>query len=896
MMSSTILQTKLIVPFVHPNLVPRSRLSEQIELGLQAGHRLTLVAAPAGFGKTTAVSIWAHQNRRRVAWLSLDEGDNEATVFWAHLVVSLQTILPNSVETIFAALTTSPPAPINSLLPALVNELTEIESPFSLVLDDYHVIENREIHDSISFLLEHQPQQMHLVIATRADPPLSIARLRAQRSLTELRVDQLRFTGEETRALLNEVMGLDLPIEDIQRLEARTEGWGVGLLLAAQSMQGRSDKDEFISAFSGSQHYVLEYLIEEVLNRQSEEARKFLLRTSILDRLCGPLCDAVTKENNSTETIYRLSKDNLFIIPLDQDHIWYRYHHLFADLLVNFLHKEFAKEDILELHRKASQWYQQAGEHEKAVKYALSGHDYEGAADLIEQIVDQVIARGQIKTLLSWISAFPEEAIKSRPRLLMHQGWIVFLSGKVKIASQILQEAKRALTSMPEGSNKNLLRGRLSAMLATITVLTRDIYGAIAEAREALANLPKDELIFRARATRVLGVTYMFLGDMEQALETLTQAKILALDGKNQFLASEILSQIGAVRKHQGQLSLAFEAYQKILDLYEHPETAPPACLGYVGLAEIALERNNLQEAETYLNTGIELCLKGNIGYALQPAYLVGGLLHYALGDETGARKTIQKGEGLSRAGGGSLESILGLAWFQTRLYLLFGELVKAREWASGVLLPNGGSFDEMPVLLEEMQQSLLARVHLKSGEFEKVFEICERISPQAETGGRLARVIELNLFMAIALWNLGQPDEALTALEKCLALAEPGGFVRLFLETGGTAIGLFRKAQAEGEHREYVSRLLAAIDGQQPGAGKDTVRVPSQEGLIEPLTERELEVLRLMCAGYSNQRIADEMIVSVNTIKKHTSNIYGKLGVGNRAQAVLRAREIELI
>ncbi|MFN2151303.1 MAG: LuxR C-terminal-related transcriptional regulator, partial [Anaerolineales bacterium] len=518
------------------------------------------------------------------------------------------------------------------------------------------------------------------------------------------------------------------------------------------------------------------------------------------------------------------------------------------------------------------------------------------AADLIEQIVDQVIARGQVKTLLGWIGAIPEAVSKSRPRLLMHQGWVVFLSGRVTLASQILQEAKRALTSVPAGDDRNLLHGRLSAMLATITALTRDIPGAIAEAQEALANLPDDELIFRARATRALGVSYMFHGEMEQALETLRQAKNLALDGKNKFLAAEILSQIGTIRKHQGRLSLAFETYQQILGLYERPEVAPPACLGYIGMAEISFERNDFVAAEKYLETGIELCCKGNIGYALQPAYLIGGLLKCARGEKQAALETIQKGEGLSRAGGGSLESILGLAWFQARLYLNCGELEKARDWATGRLLPTGRSFNELPLLLDEMHQSLLARVYVKSGEFEKVLDIYERVCAQAKMGGRLARVIELSLFKAVALQGLGKPDDAFVVFEECLTLVEPEGFVLLFLDVGKTVIPLLQRVQAEGMHTEYVSKLLAVFNGQQAGVKEDAATILSQRDLIEPLTERELEVLRLMCTGHSNQQIADEMFVSVNTVKKHTSNIYGKLGVRNRAQAVLRAREIELV
>jgi len=893
---SQIIKTKLAVPQIHPNLVSRLRLSDQIESGVQRGNKLTLVAAPAGFGKTTAVSTWVHQNNRRVAWLSLDESEDELSLFWIYLLASIRTVLPDFAETLFVALTGTPPIPVKGLLPALINELAELYEPLILVLDDYHVIANQEINDSVSFLLEHQPQQFHIVIATRADPQIPVSRLRAQRSLTELRAADLRFTSDEARSLLNDMMELDLTNEDVKLLETRTEGWGVGLLLAAQSMQGRTDKSEFISAFSGSQHYILEYLIEEVLNRQSDKSRKFLLQTAVLDRFCGSLCEAVTGEKNSEETIQELCKNNLFIIPLDQGHIWYRYHHLFADLLVNFLHKEFSQVEVLQLHRRTSQWYRDTEDFEKTIKYALSGQDYESAADLIEQIVDQVIARGQVKTLLGWLGAIPEETINARPRLLMHQGWVVFLSGRVTLASQILQQAKLALNAIPEGKERNFLHGRLSAMLSTITALTRDIRAAMAEAQEAITYLPDDEYIYQARATRVLGVCHMFQGELGKALESLQKAKSMALKGQNKFLASENLSQMGTVRKHQGELFLAFDSYTQTLDLYDRPEAAPPACLGYIGMADIALEQNDLQAAEGYLNTGIELCQKGNIGYALQPAYLINGLLKCAQNDYGGALEAIQMGDTRSRTGGGSLESILGLAWFQVRFYLNCGELEKARAWVLGENLPTGYSFDELPALLYEMHQSLLARVYLMAGEYEKVLEIHEQVCSQAEAGGRLARVVEFHLFKAVALWNLGKTDEATLIFEKCLALAESGGMVRIFLETGEDVVQLLQRMKLNGAHTEYVVRLEAAFNGQQVEVREDAPPIPSQERLFEPLTERELEVLRLMCEGQSNREIADAMIVSVNTVKKHTSNIYGKLGVRNRAQAVLRAREIELV
>ncbi len=889
-MASSLLKTKLFIPPAHPSLVPRSRLVDAIEFGVRNGHRFTLVAAPAGFGKTTAVSTWASACNRHVAWLSLDEGDNEETLFWAYVIAAIQSAVPEFGDDLLVSLTTAPPVPVQGILAELINEMASLQEPFTLVLDDYHVINNPRIHERLSFLLDHQPHTLHIIIATRADPPIPLARLRARRLLTELRVDDLRFSRQETKIFLNEVMELGLSAEDVDLLEARTEGWSVGLLLAAQSMQGREDKHAFITAFSGSQHFILEYLIEEVLDQQPPERRSFLLQTAILDRLCGTLCDAVLDTQGSEQTLRLLSKDNLFLIPLDQQHIWYRYHHLFADLLVNALHKEFSKGEVLALHQRSSRWYQAAGEMDKAVKYALSGKDFERAADLLENNIEQMIARGQVKILLGWLGALPEEVIQSRPRLLMHQGWVVFLSGKVQQAAKILLLAKQALQSIPAGEGRDLLHGRLSALLGTITSLTRNLPAAVMEAEEALTVLPEEALVFRARAKRVLGVCAALQGNMEQALDHLAHAKALASQGGNTFLTSEILSQMATVRKHEGKLSLAWQAYQQILDLYDQPEQFSSACLGYVGMAEITLERNDLPEARRCLEQGIELCQKGSIGYVLQPAYLIGGLLQYALGDEQAALERIQKGEALSRIGGGSLESILGLAWFQTRLYLQLGDMDKARAWAEGRSLPGEWSFKDMPLVLDEMHQSLLAHVYLKAGELERVLGICEQICPQAEAGGRLARVIELSLFRAAALQGLGRPEEAQVAFEQCLVLAEPAGYVRLFVETGEAVMPLLLTAVESGEHIAYAGRILAAFEG------KLESRSAVQEGLVEPLTERELDVLRLMCDGHSNQRIADELIVSVNTVKKHTSNIYGKLGVKNRAQAVLHAREIQLV
>ncbi len=888
-MFAPLLKTKLHLPSVTRKIVARQGLSEKLEGGLRG--RLTLVAAPAGFGKTTLISAWASTLRHRIAWVSLDASDNDPALFWAYVITGFQTALSEQQAGFLDQIDPAHLPPPKTLSAYLINALEERAQKVILVLDDYHLISNQQIHQQLTYLIDNQPQTLHIVIATRADPPLPVARLRGHNLLNELRATDLRFTPAETAAYLNEAMGLDLMATEIAALEKRTEGWIIGLQLAALSMQNHPNKSGFVATFSGGHHYILEYLMDEIIRHLSTDLRSFLLQTAVLEQFNAALCNQVTRRQDSAALLTSLTHQNLFIIPLDNERCWFRYHHLFRDLLKNRLQQEFSTAHINQLYLRASQWHREANEPDEAIKYALLAQDFEQAADLIVQIVDPVIARGQINTLLHWIETLPAEVIRARPQLLMHQGWVTFLTGNVTQASQILQQAKRALTAIHQNEEKMLLHGKLSAMLATITALTPDLTSAIAEAEEALARLPKNQFIFRARALRAKGVSYMFLGALEQALSNLETAREMALSGENKFLAAEITAQIGTLRKHQGKLSLAQAAYQWILDLYTTPEQSPPACLGYIGLAEIALKRNEFSQADAYLNLGIELCQKGDIGYALQPAYLIGGLVKSALGDEQAARETIQLGENLSRQGGGSLESILGLAYFQTRLCLQLGELEKARQWVQGQRLPPNWTFDKLPLTLDEIHQSLRARVALACGEFEQVLAIAAQIIPQAAAGGRFGRVLELNLFRAQALWQLGKNEKALTSFEKCLTLAEPEGSLHLFLEQGEALIPLLETAIAQGVQAAFTTRILAAFPDHQ-----DAVAAPQQFGLIEPLTTREMEVLTWICEGYANQKIAETLVVSVNTIKKHTSNIYSKLGVRNRAQAVLKAREINLI
>jgi LuxR family maltose regulon positive regulatory protein len=895
--NSQIIKTKLIIPNIRPNLVSRLRLIKQIEDGVQADYKLTLVAAPAGFGKTTAVSTWVQQNQRQVAWLSLEESDDETILFWSYFLAAIRTILPGFAESTFAALTGTPPTPIKSLLPALVNELSGLNVPLVLVLDDYHVIANQEIHESVSFLLEHQPRQFHLIIATRADPLLPIARLRAQQYLTEIRIQDLRFTYEESQAFFNMVMDLGLTNREIQLLETRTEGWGVGLLLAAQSLKGREDKHEFIRNFSGSQHYILEYLVEEVLNRQTEGVRNFLLQTSILDRLCDSLCRAVTGNDSAEVTIQQLSKDNLFVIPLDQDHVWYRYHHLFADLLVNFLQKESAQEDILQLHQRASRWYQENDDFEKAIKHALNGRDYKRAADLIEYNVQQVIAHGQVRTLLGWIGAIPEKIINSHPHLRFYHAWALSLGGQHRMAERILMDAKSTFASLPNSPEYLALRGEAAALLTGIITYYNDPPRIIREAQEALKYLPDDNLISRARVFIALGTAYAYSDEIQQATQNYQKARDIALKAGNPFLGAAAIEMLAGMQiYHQGGLRGAAQNLEQILELGRTKDGSyqPFTGTAHTLLAEVNIEWNNLDAAARLLETGVGLIQKGGIQYSLTHTNCTKARLKIALGEMESALEALRDAETASKSSP-LMHILIHNYACQVKFALGMGDIETASRWAkadSTVMkyeIPKN-----LPNYLCEVQKIALAHVFLAQGEMEKALETLNDIYIQAETAGRMRHIVEICLLKAIALKELGRSEDAFAAFENCIALAEPEGYVRLFLEAGETIVDLLKMVR--GRHEEYVSELLASFDGQKVKVESDAVHRPGGEELVESLTEREMEVLRLMCEGYSNQDIADEIIVSVNTVKKHTSNIYGKLGVRNRAQAVLRAHEIELI
>ncbi len=901
-MSAPILTTKLYVPPTRPERVPRPRLIRRLDEGLRSGCRLTLVSAPAGFGKTTLLSDWIGQHGKPVAWLSLDDQDNEPPRFWTYLVAALQRVRADLGQDTLPLLQTAQPPPAEDILNPLLNEIAALaETPpgldIVLVLDDYHLISAPQIHEGIAFLLEHQPHNLHLVISTRADPPLPVYRLRARGHLAELRTDDLRFTPGEAVTFLNTVMGLSLTPADVEVLETRTEGWIVGLQLAALSLQGRTDAGQFIAAFGGGHHYVLEYLTEEVVRRQPEPVRRFLMETSVLGRLCGPLCDALTGESDGDDMLADLQRRNLFLVPLDDEHRWYRYHHLFADLLGNLLRKERPPERIRELHIRATEWHERNGDLDDAIQHALHALDFERAASLIELAAQTVIAHGRLTTFLRWLEALPEHLLHARPRLRLFQGWALSLSGQIDAAEQLLQEAKATLQSLPPTADNEALRGQLAALLTGIATQREETATVIQEAQEALAYLPEEEQISRARVYMALGTAYAYDDKAEQAAQTWQQARDLALGAGNPFLATAAIEMLAGTQiYHQGRLRAAAQSLQKVLDLGTTPEgrRLPFTGTSHALLAEIQLEWNDLEAAAGYLQTGIRLLRQGGIGYSLIHTFCAKARLERARNDAAGAMQALQTAEQALEADP-LWHMVLHLASYQVRLRLWLGDVEMAARWAEADPATLKREMPErLPIYLREVQQISLARVHLARQQPEQALATLAGLEEQAHTAGRLAQAIEICLLKALVWQAQAESTAALESFARSLSWAEPAGYVRLFLEAGSSVIPLLRQAALHGIRPHYAKKLLDAFAVEEP-AGFPASRPSGTQPLAEPLTARELDVLHLICSGLSNREIAERLTLTLNTVKKHSSHIYGKMGVSSRAQAIIRAQDLEL-
>ena len=902
-MDAPILSTKLFIPIPRQDLVPRPRLLEKLNTGHDK--KLTLISAPAGFGKSTLLSNWVHQSEEDIVWVSLDESDNDPARFLTYFIAAINQ--SDATETAIgkgslSLLQSSQSLPVVDVMTSLINEIALLPGKITLVLDDYHLIREPLIDESLTFLIEHQPQNFHLIIATRDDPHLPLARLRAKGQLTELRAVDLRFSLSETGDFLNKVMGLALSSDDIDALESRTEGWIAGLQLAAISLQGLDDPGDHIKLFTGSHRFVLDYLIEEVLSQQSEIIQIFLLKTAILDRMTGSLCDSLTGQDNGQATLEMLEHTNLFIVPLDEERRWYRYHHLFADLLRQRLHQT-QSEQLPILHQKASDWYQQKGFVFKMIDHALRGENYQRAAFLIEDQFKGNYERINQNVLRQWLAEMPEEFVLSKPDLSILRAWNLFNLGQFEAANQSLQAAEKMLDpnidfqltflqdrEQPPDDYRMRLLGRLTAIRSLLASFSGNVTGTIEYARQALEYLPEQELEWRSAVLIAMGDVYASQGKMSAAQNARSDALATAkASGDINILMITNLS-LAETFRLQGKLRKVIGICERQLKSANKHGISDSAVMGWLyGMwGETLAELNDLESALEKAKKGIELSTNGrDVTYiSFSNLSLVRVLI--STGDITGAEGAIQSIENSAHEYDLPHWASLQLSAWQARIWLAQGKPKLLSQWVNERELEP----DREPEYLHELEYIVLARILITQGKPDEAVTLLKHLLEAAEAGGRTSRVIEIFILHALALQAQGDTEHAITKLEKALTLAKPGGFIRTFVDEGPLMEKLLKIIKTEDKIlKKYIRKLLAVF-----GETKSHLSSTKQQPLIEPLRERELEVLHLIAEGLTNRQIASRLFLSINTIKVYTRNINSKLGVNSRTQAVAKARSLEIL
>jgi len=916
--TNQLLATKLYIPPVRANRGARPRLLQRLDEGLRQGARLTLISAPAGFGKTTLVGEWIASCGRPAAWLSLDAGDNDPAGFLAYLIAALQTAAPGIGAGVLASLQAPQPQPPNTewLVSSLLNELAARAERLILALDDTHVIEAPALSQALTFLIEHLPPQLHVVIATREDPPFPLARWRARGQLTELRAADLRFTPAEAAEFLNRVMGLNLSTEDIAALEARTEGWIVGLQLAALSMQGHSDTASFIRSFTGNHRFVLDYLVEEVLGQQTASVQAFLLRTSILDRMCGPLCDAVMGINESASQrinesanqriapfadspfahshalLEHLDRANLFIVPLDNERRWYRYHHLFAELLRQRLGQSLPAEELTELHLRVSAWYERNGLVFEAFQHAAIAHDVARAERLIGSKEMNLHLRSVALPILNWLAALPKAELDARPGLWVRRATLALMAGLTTGVAEQLQTAEKLLQGGACDENARDLIGRIACARATLAFTHYDLEAMVAEAQRALEYLDPSNLSFLFTANWVLTTALGFKGERGAAAVACQES--LAISKRSGEVFSMLLATHGwgTIQELDNRLHQAAETYRHALDLAgEHP--LPHLGETHLGLARIYYEWNDLKAAERHGQRSLQLARQYDPGidrFIVSEVFLA--RLELAQSDVAGAAARLAQAEQTARQRNFALR-LPDIAAVQVLRLLRQGQVAAAAYLVGQYDLP--------------LSQ---ARVFLAQGETAKALAVLEPYRRQVEEKGWQDERLRVMALEALALYAQRAKDQALQLLAAALALAEPGGFIRLFVDEGEpmrSAIFDFRLSidkQPRSQDRNllpYVDRLLAAFqnvpeDEEPLCTTKLSSSVVRPSSLVEPLSQREVEILKLIAQGLANREIGERLFLALDTVKGHNRRIFDKLQVQSRTEAIARARELGLL
>jgi LuxR family maltose regulon positive regulatory protein len=912
-----LLTTKLYIPPVRAGLVPRPRLIERLDEGLRSGRRLTLISAPAGFGKTTLVSEWVHgrgcrsevTSPLRVAWLSLDEGDSDLARFLAYFIAALQSTEAGREQAgkigggALTALQSPQPPPAEAVLTSLINEIAAIPDRRLLVLDDYHLIEARPVHEALAFALEHLPPNMHLVIATREDPHLPLARLRTRGQLTELRAADLRFTSSEAAEFLNQAMGLDLSDEDIAALERRTEGWIAGLHLAALSMQGREDAADLVQSFTGSHRLVLDYLVEEVLDQQPASVQDFLLQTAILERLTGPLCDAVrfgstkspTSQKDGQATLEMLERANLFIVPLDEERRWYRYHHLFAGLLrrrLELTHPGW----IDDLHAKAVAWYETHGELSEATRHALAMGDVKTAVRLIEKGALEAFERSELRFILYWVDRLPEPALENSPSLSIYHSWALLLTGQVERASSRLENSEWLLDAIEQlgDTEKQEMSSYIAGLRAILALWQRDFDAGLEFARQAMGNLPEDNWV-RGYCAIVTGSSFSGNGNLDAARDAFAESYAVGKASGNRLLAVSAACNLAYTLELAGHLQQAIELFRDLFQLAtQHGEELPVAGYIHVDRARLFHEMNDLESASQHLARGIELCRRLADGRAEKIGHCLLAKVQIAQGKYADALASIQEADRADPSPGTQFD-LRGGEYLQIRLWLKEKRLKDLEAWLKG----SGAKLDDVPLFKAKLIYTMHARVLVALGRERRdgtylndALDLLDELLELAESNGWRSKVIEILALQALAHQAAGDTIKALTKLGRAVALAEPEGFIRIFLDEGPPMARLLYAGAARGIMPDYAGKLLAAFEeatkderrATKPSASPSVVH-PSP--MVEPLSERELEILGLIAEGLTNREIAARLFLSPNTVKAHTRNIYSKFDVHSRTQAI---------
>jgi LuxR family maltose regulon positive regulatory protein len=896
-MAGPLLATKLHVPRGRRGRILRPRLTERLDRGSEAA--LTLVSAPAGFGKTTLLSEWlaAPTPGRSVAWLSLDPRDNDPAVFWTYLVAAVQSAEPGVGAGAAALLQAQ--APTEAVLSSLLNDLAGVQGDVVLVLDDYHLIEARDVQDGMTFLLDHLPAQVHLVLATRADPPLPLARVRARGDLVEVRVADLRFTADEAGRYLADAMDLELTPTDVAALEGRTEGWIAALQLAALSLQGQEDVTGFIEGFTGDDRYIVDYLVEEVLQRQPDDVRTFLLQTSVLTRLTGDLCDAVTGRDDGKALLDALDRANLFLVPLDDRRRWYRYHHLFGDVLRARLQDEQPGR-LRDLHLRASRWFEQAGERPEAIDHALQAGDMERAAGLVELAIPALRRARQEATLRRWLEALPDEIFRDRPVLTVGFVASLMARGELDGVEVRLRQAERWLDPTPDRAAEMVvvdedafrtLPTAISMYRAGTALIRGDVPGTMTHARRALDLADEDDDLARGAPAALLGLAHWTSGDLDAASSLYVDAMAgLERAGYHSDVLGGSIA-LADMRLAQGRLREATSIFERGLQRAERSD--PPlrgAADMHVGLSQVLCERDDLDAALRQLLLSRELGEHGGLPQNRYRWRVAMARIRTAEGDLDAAVTLLEEAERLYI--GDYSPEVRPVAALRARVRIAQGRWADALGWARG----RGLAADDELDYLHEFEHVTLARALVArsaaerdEGSLDQATRLLDRLLSAADDGSRAGSVIDVLMAQALAHQVRGDLSAALAALGRALTLAEPEGYVRIFVDEGPAMAVLLRAAAKEGPTTGYARRLVAAIDG--PAAG-----VPVQRGLVDPLSTRELDVLRLLGSDLDGPDIARELVVSLNTVRTHTKNIYAKLGVNNRRAAVRRAGELGLL